>query len=190
MQAAWALMEQAHLVDETAEAERRLGVAVQSVMLPEAVPDAVQDKVSVAVRYRPASQALTVGGDWYDVMDIGDGRVAVAVGDVVGHGMVAASVMGQLRSALFALVSHPEQYMAPLDDVVTAVTQRLHDSISSPWGGAALLGVGALLLLYFPSGRLSSVTSGAAWALLVLAALAAAFHAAFEDATRPFHVIN
>jgi serine phosphatase RsbU (regulator of sigma subunit) len=120
MRAAWAVMEQNHLFDEAMEAERRLGVAVQSVMLPEAVPKAVQDRVAVAVRYRPASAALTVGGDWYDVTDIGDGRVAVAVGDVVGHGLVAASVMGQLRSALAALTVAdvgPPQALAALDQI-------------------------------------------------------------------------
>ena len=69
-------------------------------------------------------------------------------------------------------VAHPEEYMAPLDDVVAGVTQRLHDSIWSPWGATALVGVGALLLFYSMSGRMSSVTSAAAWALLVLAIVA------------------
>jgi PAS domain S-box-containing protein len=120
LHAAWSLMEQAHLFDEAVEAERRLGVAVQSAMLPTAVPEGVLDRVAVAVRYRPASAALSVGGDWYDVTDIGDGRVAVAVGDVVGHGLVAASVMGQLRSALAALTVAdvgPPQALAALDQI-------------------------------------------------------------------------
>ena len=120
MRAAMAVMEQAHLFDEAVEAERRLGVAVQSAMLPADVPDAVRSRVDVAVRYRPASTAVTVGGDWYDVTDIGDGRVAVAVGDVVGHGLVAASVMGQLRSALAALTVAdvgPPQALAALDRI-------------------------------------------------------------------------
>ncbi|KRE52507.1 PP2C family protein-serine/threonine phosphatase [Phycicoccus sp. Soil748] len=120
LHAAWAVMEQAHLFDEAVEAERRLGVAVQSAMLPAAVPEAVLERVAVAVRYRPASAALSVGGDWYDVTDIGDGRVAVAVGDVVGHGLVAASVMGQLRSALAALTVAdvgPPQALAALDQI-------------------------------------------------------------------------
>lgn len=120
MHAALAVMEQTRLFDEEAEAERRLGVAVQSAMLPTGVPEAVQERVAVAVRYLPASAALTVGGDWYDVTDIGDGRVAVAVGDVVGHGLVAASVMGQLRSALAALTVAdvgPPQALAALDQI-------------------------------------------------------------------------
>ena len=55
-----------------------------------------------AVRYRPAVGALNVCGDWYDLVDLPDDCLAVAVGDVVGHGLAAACVMGQLRSALSA----------------------------------------------------------------------------------------
>ncbi|MFD0069111.1 PP2C family protein-serine/threonine phosphatase, partial [Streptomyces sp. NPDC127574] len=55
-----------------------------------------------AVRYRPATSALNVCGDWYDLVDLTDGRMSIAVGDVVGHGLAAACVMGQLRSALSA----------------------------------------------------------------------------------------
>jgi len=69
-------------------------------MLP-GVPPRVADMV-VAVRYRPADDALNVGGDWYDVVALPDRRVALAVGDVVGKGLAAATVMGQLRSALTA----------------------------------------------------------------------------------------
>jgi serine phosphatase RsbU (regulator of sigma subunit) len=120
LRAALAVMEQTQLFDEAAEADRRLGVAVQSAMLPSAVPEAVRDRLAVAVRYWPASGSLSIGGDWYDVTDIGDGRVAVAVGDVVGHGLVAASVMGQLRSALAALTVAdvgPPQALAALDQI-------------------------------------------------------------------------
>jgi PAS domain S-box-containing protein len=57
----------------------------------------------VAVRYEPAAGDLRLGGDWYDVFDLPDGLVGIAAGDVVGHGIGAAAVMGQLRSALRAL---------------------------------------------------------------------------------------
>lgn len=100
------------------ETERQLGIAVQEVMLPSEVPEAVAE--SVAVRYRPASEALRVGGDWYDVADLGKGRLAVAAGDVVGHGLRAAAVMGQLRSALNALTVAdigPAAAIAALDRV-------------------------------------------------------------------------
>ncbi|QGN58852.1 hypothetical protein [Nostocoides sp. HKS02] len=90
-----------------------------------------------------------------------------------GNLLLSAATWGTAATnGLHNKVAHPEQYMAPLDDVVAAVTQRLHDSIWSPWGGAALLGVGALLLFYSLHGRLSAVTSAAAWALLVLTVVA------------------
>ena len=72
------------------------------------------------MRYRPSSEALRVGGDWYDVADLGEGRLAMAVGDVVGHGLRAAAMMGQLRSALRALIMAdigPAGAMVALDRV-------------------------------------------------------------------------
>lgn len=118
--AATAVAEQSQLFDLALETQRQLGIAVQEVMLPAEVPASVTQAVQVAVRYRPASDALQVGGDWYDVADLGQGRLAVAVGDVVGHGLCAAAVMGQLRSALSALTVAdvgPAAAMTALDRV-------------------------------------------------------------------------
>ncbi|MBC9823547.1 SpoIIE family protein phosphatase [Terrabacter sp. MAHUQ-38] len=118
--AATAVAEQSQMFDLALETQRQLGIAVQEVMLPAEVPASVTEAVQVAVRYRPASDALQVGGDWYDVADLGQGRLAVAVGDVVGHGLRAAAVMGQLRSALSALTVAdvgPAAAMTALDRV-------------------------------------------------------------------------
>ncbi|WP_431675982.1 PP2C family protein-serine/threonine phosphatase [Kitasatospora sp. KL5] len=80
--------------------EREVGLALQSAMLPPARPIRAH---RTAVRYRPATAALNVCGDWYDLIPLpGGDRIAVTVGDVVGHGLAAAAVMGQLRSALSA----------------------------------------------------------------------------------------
>ncbi|WP_128376318.1 PP2C family protein-serine/threonine phosphatase [Streptomyces cavernae] len=80
--------------------EREVALALQEAMLP--APRQVRDH-RAAVRYRPATGALNVCGDWYDLVDLlGGDRIGVAVGDVVGHGLEAAGVMGQLRSALSA----------------------------------------------------------------------------------------
>ncbi|MFF8835619.1 PP2C family protein-serine/threonine phosphatase [Streptomyces sp. NPDC015130] len=80
--------------------EREVALHLQQAMLP--VPRPL-DRHQAAVRYRPAVGALNVCGDWYDLVDMPRaGRTAVAVGDVVGHGLRAAGVMGQLRSALSA----------------------------------------------------------------------------------------
>lgn len=79
--------------------QRETAVALQHAMLgPATLPE------GFAVRYLPASHPLQVGGDWYDVVDLGEERVALIVGDCVGHGLAAATVMGQLRSACRALL--------------------------------------------------------------------------------------
>ena len=98
-----------------------------------------------------------------------DATVDTAIGNAFLSGAVWLT---SAANGLHAKVSHPHTYMAPLDDVVTAVTHRLRDAIWNPWGGAALVGVAALLLWYSTAGRLSTVTSAAAWAVLVLAVVA------------------
>ncbi|MEV5665800.1 PP2C family protein-serine/threonine phosphatase [Streptomyces flaveolus] len=97
-------MRQLHEVNERLRRahaqEREVALALQRAMLP--VPAPV-GRHRVAVRYRPAVGSLNVCGDWYDLVRLHDGdKIAVAVGDVVGHGLEAAGVMGQLRSALSA----------------------------------------------------------------------------------------
>ncbi|MGX1884850.1 PP2C family protein-serine/threonine phosphatase [Streptomyces sp. NPDC055287] len=92
------------LNDELREAhtrERQVAITLQEAMLH--APDLVKHQ-DIAVRYLPAVGSLNVCGDWYDIVDLPDGRFAVGVGDVVGHGLEAAAVMGMLRSALSAAV--------------------------------------------------------------------------------------
>jgi PAS domain S-box-containing protein len=79
--------------------QREAALALQhSILGPATLPG------GFAVRYHPASHPLQVGGDWYDVVDLDDGRIALIVGDCVGHDLTAATVMGQLRSACRALL--------------------------------------------------------------------------------------
>jgi anti-sigma regulatory factor (Ser/Thr protein kinase)/putative methionine-R-sulfoxide reductase with GAF domain len=86
--------------------QRRVAEALQRELLPARIAEGLG--VDVAARYLPAS-AGGLGGDWYDVFPVPDGRVAVVVGDVVGHGVAAAAVMAQLRTALraYAADGHP-----------------------------------------------------------------------------------
>ncbi|MEV7179035.1 SpoIIE family protein phosphatase [Kitasatospora sp. NPDC093679] len=79
--------------------EREVALALQAAMLPAPAP---LEQLRAAVRYRPAVGTLNVCGDWYDLVALPRHRTAIAVGDVVGHGLAAAGVMGQLRSALSA----------------------------------------------------------------------------------------
>lgn len=102
--------------------EREVALHLQAAMLPALRP---RGHHWAAVRYRPAAGALNVCGDWYDLVDLPDGgRTAVAVGDVVGHGLRAAGVMGQLRSALSAasrVAVGPAQALEVLDRYARSV---------------------------------------------------------------------
>lgn len=81
--------------------ERDAAIGLQRSMLQPVSPARYPD---VAVRYLPAVGSLNVCGDWYELVDLGPDLLAVAVGDVVGHGLYAAGVMGQLRGALSAAI--------------------------------------------------------------------------------------
>ncbi|MFC4071663.1 SpoIIE family protein phosphatase [Actinoplanes subglobosus] len=79
--------------------QRETALALQrSILGPDHLP------TGFAVRYEPATRPLKVGGDWYDTIELSDGRIGIVVGDCVGHGLQAATVMGQLRSACRALL--------------------------------------------------------------------------------------
>ncbi|MEU6282781.1 SpoIIE family protein phosphatase [Streptomyces sp. NPDC047028] len=82
--------------------EREIAVTLQEAMLH--APDLAHHPHDVVVRYLPAVGSLNVCGDWYDVVDIPPDRLGLAVGDVIGHGLEAAAVMGMLRSALSAAI--------------------------------------------------------------------------------------
>lgn len=82
------------------EEEHRVAETLQRSLLPEQLPQ-IQG-VDLAARYLPAGSGPAVGGDWYDALELDDGRVALVVGDVVGHGLRAAAAMGQLRNAFRA----------------------------------------------------------------------------------------
>jgi serine phosphatase RsbU (regulator of sigma subunit) len=79
--------------------ERQVALTLQEAMLQS--PDLARHD-EIAVRYRPATGMLNVCGDWYDMVDLNEGRFSVAVGGVVGHCLQAAAVMGMLRGALSA----------------------------------------------------------------------------------------
>ncbi|MFI8360636.1 SpoIIE family protein phosphatase [Streptomyces sp. NPDC085612] len=82
------------------EQEHDLAEGLQRAMLPRRIPEV--PGALIAVRYRSARMGRDIGGDWYDVVPLGDGRVGVMIGDVEGHDTDAAAVMGQLRIVLRA----------------------------------------------------------------------------------------
>ncbi|MXM65917.1 MEKHLA domain-containing protein [Streptomyces sp. HUCO-GS316] len=100
------------------EQQRHIALTLQRSLMgtPPAIPG-----LATAARYRPATQGAGVGGDWFDLIPLGAGRVGVLIGDVMGRGLEAAAVMGQLRSAAHALAKtgmQPRQLMQALDTCV------------------------------------------------------------------------
>ncbi len=95
---------------------RQLGeLRTISEVLQLSVLSGLSDSQDAAARYRPATGNLVVGGDWFDLVDLPGGRLAVVVGDCVGHGLDAAALMGQLRSASRALLLENNGAAATLD---------------------------------------------------------------------------
>jgi PAS domain S-box-containing protein len=99
--------------------ERRTALMLQQSLLPEKlVPHA---SVEVAYRYLPGSNFAEVGGDWFDLIPLSGSRVAFVVGDVMGNGLRAAAIMGQLRTAVRTLASldlPPAEVLRQLDESV------------------------------------------------------------------------
>jgi anti-sigma regulatory factor (Ser/Thr protein kinase) len=96
--------------------ERQIAVGLQRALLPARLVE--RPEVSLAAVYEAGSDVLEVGGDWYDAFELPDGRFALTVGDVVGHGLAAAAAMGQVRTALAALAFHaagPGELLERLD---------------------------------------------------------------------------
>ncbi|MGW2425907.1 PP2C family protein-serine/threonine phosphatase [Streptomyces sp. NPDC001709] len=107
--------------------ERQVAVTLQEAML--SAPDLARHD-DVAVRYLPATGSLNVCGDWYDLVDLPDGRFAAAVGDVTGHGLEAAAVMGMLRSALSAAIRALERPAKALE-VVGLYARSVHGALNT-----------------------------------------------------------
>ena len=80
--------------------EHEAALTLQRALLPQRVP--APRTMEIAVRYLPAAPGVEVGGDWYDVLETGRGRVGLVIGDVAGRGLKAATIMGDLRTALRA----------------------------------------------------------------------------------------
>jgi PAS domain S-box-containing protein len=107
------------------EQQRHIALTLQRALMGSPPPVPGMDTAS---RYRPATAGAGVGGDWFDLIPLGAGRVGVLVGDVMGRGLEAATVMGQLRSAANALARTgmpPAQLMHALDAVARDLPDQL-----------------------------------------------------------------
>jgi anti-sigma regulatory factor (Ser/Thr protein kinase)/putative methionine-R-sulfoxide reductase with GAF domain len=94
--------------------ERRIAETLQRHLLPQELPSIAG--LELACRYLPAA-GTSLGGDWYDVFELPDGTVVLAVGDVVGHGVVAAAVMAQLRTAVRAYAAEGHRPASVVESV-------------------------------------------------------------------------
>jgi hypothetical protein len=102
--------------------ERETAVELQQSLLPASPPDIAE--LEIAFTYLPGAQGTQVGGDWFDVIPLAAGRVALVIGDVMGRGIKAAAIMGQLRTAVraYAVMDIPPgQIMHLLNRLVCAM---------------------------------------------------------------------
>ncbi|MFJ9012533.1 SpoIIE family protein phosphatase [Streptomyces canus] len=129
--------------------EHALAVTLQRSLLPRALPE--QSALDVGYRYIPAQSG--VSGDWFDVIPLPGSRVALVVGDVVGHGLHAAATMGRLRTAVHnfsTLDLPPDELLSRLDDLVGRIDQ---DESSCAGAGAEIVGATCLYAIYDPVTR-------------------------------------
>nr|WP_237749613.1 SpoIIE family protein phosphatase/ATP-binding protein [Streptomyces sp. SS] len=133
--------------------EHAMAVTLQRSLLPRGVPE--QSAVEVAHRYLAAQAG--VGGDWFDVIPLPGARVALVVGDVVGHGLHAAATMGRLRTAVYnfsTLDLPPDELLSHLDELVAHI-----DADEQEWQG--ITGATCLCAIYDPvSGQVTAATAG------------------------------
>jgi PAS domain S-box-containing protein len=114
-----------HELTQLYEQQRQVALTLQKALMgtPPCIPE-----IETAHRYLPATGGAGVGGDWFDLIPLGAGRAGVCVGDVMGRGLEAAAVMGQLRSAARSLAKTqlpPQQLMQALDAFAADLPQQL-----------------------------------------------------------------
>lgn len=117
--------EQLSLEEARARREHQIAETLQRSLLPDRIPHL--PAVSLSARYVPATSDMEVGGDWYDVIPLRDGLIGLAIGDVAGHGLHAAAMMGQVRMALRAYAVQD-----PAPATVMAGVHRLVASLPEP----------------------------------------------------------
>jgi len=137
--------------------ERNTALALQRSLLPRGRSQ--QNAVEVAYRYLPAQAG--VGGDWFDVIPLSGARVALVVGDVVGHGLHAAATMGRLRTAVHnfcALDLAPDELLTHLDDLVGRLDRGEGWAVENTHQDSGIIGATCLYAVYDPVSRRCTLT--------------------------------
>ena len=135
------------------ESARETSLTLQRALLP-----TMQPPPGFAVRYEPAVPPLEIGGDWYDVLPIGDHRIGIVVGDCVGRGLPAAAVMGQLRSSARALLingAEPALLLEQLDSAASLIPNAYCSTVF-----LAILDTESGVLQYSNAGHMPAVLVG------------------------------
>ncbi|WP_369254182.1 SpoIIE family protein phosphatase [Streptomyces sp. R35] len=133
--------------------EHTTTMTLQRSLLPHTLPD--QGALDIATRYLPAGSQAGVGGDWFDVIPLSGTRVALVVGDVVGHGIRASATMGRVRTAVRTLADvdlPPDELLTHLDDLVIHLSaeEAGAESAAESAGG---IGTTCLYAVYDPVSR-------------------------------------
>jgi len=153
------------------EIAREASSTLQRTMMPTTKPP-----VGFAVRYEPAASPLEIGGDWYDVLAVGDHQVGIVVGDCVGSGLSAAAVMGQLRSSARVLLvngASPGRLLDELDSAAALIagaycTTVFVGIVDADTGEMAYSSAGHIpALLAVPGGVVESLTGATSVPLAV-----------------------
>jgi serine phosphatase RsbU (regulator of sigma subunit)/PAS domain-containing protein/anti-sigma regulatory factor (Ser/Thr protein kinase) len=138
--------------------EHSTSLTLQRSLLPHRLPG--QAAVEVASRYLPADTRAGVGGDWFDVIPLSGTRVALVVGDVVGHGIHASATMGRLRTAVQTLADvdlPPDELLTHLDDLVSHLSAD--EERRGGTGADNAVGTTCLYAVYDPASRRCSLSS-------------------------------
>ncbi|WP_425428475.1 SpoIIE family protein phosphatase [Streptomyces violens] len=152
--------------------EHTMAVTLQRSLLPHVLPE--QSALEVAHRYQPARAGVGgVGGDWYDIIPLPGARVALVVGDVVGHGLHASATMGRLRTAVHnfsTLDLSPDELLGRLDELVTRIddgeaaqdeTRQVDGSAAAQGEAQRITGATCLYAIYDPvTGRCAIARAG------------------------------
>lgn len=135
------------------EIARETSLTLQRAMLP-----SVQPPPGFAVCYEPAVPPWEIGGDWYDVLPVGDHRIGIVVGDCVGRGLPAATIMGQLRSSARALLltgAQPAVLLEQLDSAASLIPDAYCTTVF-----LAILDTESGILEYSNAGHMPAVLAG------------------------------
>ncbi|GGO89988.1 SpoIIE family protein phosphatase [Wenjunlia tyrosinilytica] len=138
--------------------EHSAALTLQRSLLPHDLPK--QNAVHAASRYLPADVQAGVGGDWFDVIPLSGARVALVVGDVVGHGIHAAATMGRLRTAVHTLADldlPPDELLTHLDDLVIRLAEEADDAWGGTADGAGVIGATCVYAVYDPITRKATI---------------------------------